>query len=365
MKVIQILPELNSGGVERGTLEVAAHLVRQGHEALVISNGGRLVAELEAIGARHISMPVHRKSLFSLGQVGKMRRLLEAERPDIIHIRSRVPGWITWLAWRKMNPQTRPHLVSTVHGFYSINAYSAVMTKGEKIIAVSASVKDYIIRNYAVPAEKITVIHRGVSSSQYHPEFRPSESWRESWKRDYPQFEGKYLITLPGRITRWKGHEHFCHIIHELKNAGIPVHGIIAGAGHPKKMDFVEELTQLIQKMGLHDKITMIGDRRDMREVMASSDAVLSLSLDPEAFGRVSLEAMCLGIPVLGYDHGGVAEQLDIMYPQGRIPPGDWQAAATLLQQWHREKPPSPSANAFTLEEMLRQTAEVYRSVLS
>lgn len=117
--------------------------------------------------------------------------------------------------------------------------------------------------------------------------------------------------------------------------------------------------------MGLHDKITMIGDRRDMREVMASSDAVLSLSLDPEAFGRVSLEAMCLGIPVLGYDHGGVAEQLDIMYPQGRIPPGDWQAAATLLQQWHREKPPSPSANAFTLEEMLRQTEVVYRSVLS
>lgn len=365
MKVIQILPELNSGGVERGTLEVAAYLIRQGHEALVISNGGRLVAELEALGARHITMPVHRKSLFSLGQVGKMRQLLEAERPDIIHIRSRVPGWITWLAWRKMNPQTRPHLVSTVHGFYSINAYSAVMTKGEKIIAVSASVKDYIIRNYAIPAEKITIIHRGVSSSQYHPDFRPSGAWREKWKNDYPHFEGKFLVTLPGRITRWKGHEHFCHIIHELKSAGLPVHGIIAGAGHPKKMDFVEELTQLIQKMDLQGQITMIGDRRDMREVMASSDVVLSLSLDPEAFGRVSLEAMCLGIPVAGYDHGGVAEQLAAMYPQGRISPGDWQAAARLLGEWHNQKPPTPSANAFTLEEMLRQTEEVYHSVMS
>ena len=136
MKVMQVLPELNSGGVERGTLEVADFLVKQGHEALVVSNGGRQVEKLEESGARHIAMPVHRKSLSSLFQVRPFRKLLEQEKPDILHIRSRVPGWIAYLAWRKMDKTTRPRLVSTVHGFYSVNRYSAVMTKGERVSPV-------------------------------------------------------------------------------------------------------------------------------------------------------------------------------------------------------------------------------------
>ena len=118
MKVIQILPELNAGGVERGTLEIAAYLVSKGHEAIVISNGGRMAQALEASGARHIAMPVHRKSLVSLLQVLPLMRLMEKERPDILHIRSRAPGWIAYFAWRGINPKKRPRLVSTVHGFY-------------------------------------------------------------------------------------------------------------------------------------------------------------------------------------------------------------------------------------------------------
>ena len=148
MKVIQILPELNAGGVERGTLEIADFLSKQGHEAIVISNGGRMVEALEASGARHIAMPVHRKSLVSLLQVLPLRRLMEKERPDILHIRSRVPGWIAYLAWRGMSPKTRPRLVSTVHGFYSVNRYSAIMTKGERVIAVSESTRQYILKSY-------------------------------------------------------------------------------------------------------------------------------------------------------------------------------------------------------------------------
>jgi glycosyltransferase involved in cell wall biosynthesis len=174
MKIVQILPELNAGGVERGTLEIASHLVREGHEAIVISNGGRMVPALEAAGARHVAMPVHRKSLASLWQVPALRRFLTAERPDILHIRSRVPGWIAWLAWRGMDPATRPRLVSTVHGFYSVNAYSAVMTRGERVIAVSESIRGYIRENYpATPPEIIRVIPRGIEPGDYGAEFRP------------------------------------------------------------------------------------------------------------------------------------------------------------------------------------------------
>ena len=145
MKVLQILPAMNAGGVERGTLEVAAHLVKYGHEALVVSSGGRMVSALEALGARHFTLPVHRKNPLSLRQVRPLRQLLEKQRPDIVHIRSRVPGWLAWLAWRGMDPATRPRLVSTVHGFYSVNRYSAIMTKGERVIAVSDSIRDYIL----------------------------------------------------------------------------------------------------------------------------------------------------------------------------------------------------------------------------
>jgi len=137
MKILQILPELDSGGVERGTLEVAARLVHDGHESLVVSNGGRLVAALENAGSRHITMPVHRKALASLAEIPRLRKLFATEKPDIIHVRSRLPAWLTWLAWKSMDRRTRPRFVTTVHGFYSVNAYSAVMTRGEAVIAVS------------------------------------------------------------------------------------------------------------------------------------------------------------------------------------------------------------------------------------
>ncbi len=202
MKVIQILPELNAGGVERGALEVGKYLVDRGHESIVISNGGRLVTQLEAEGSRHITLPVHKKRLSSLKQVRILRRLFEEECPDILHLRSRLPAWLAWLAWRKMNPQTRPRLVTTVHGFYSVNAYSKIMTRGEQVICVSNSVKDYVLKNYPdVQENKLTVIHRGVNPAMFPYGFQPAANWLEKWHQQYPQLEGKYVVTLPGRIT--------------------------------------------------------------------------------------------------------------------------------------------------------------------
>ena len=243
MKVVQILPELNAGGVERGTLEVGKYLVDQGHESIVISNGGRLVAQLEAEGSRHITLPVHKKRLSSLKQVKVLRRLFEEERPDILHLRSRLPAWLAYLAWRKMDPKTRPRLVTTVHGFYSVNAYSKIMTRGEQVICVSNSVKDYVQKNYPdVPEDKLTVIHRGVDPVIFPYGFKPTPEWLEIWHQQYPQLEGKYVVTLPGRITRWKGQLDFIKVIAGLKEKEIPVHGLIVGEPHPKKLEFLEEV---------------------------------------------------------------------------------------------------------------------------
>jgi glycosyltransferase involved in cell wall biosynthesis len=365
VKIIQILPELNSGGVERGTCELAEHLVKTGHDSIVISHGGRLTQRLAEQGTRHITLPIHRKSLASFFLISTLRKIFLTEKPEIIHVRSRVPAWLAWLAWKSLPRSARPHFVTTYHGFYSVNSYSRIMTCGEKIIAVSESVKQHILKNYPVDSERITVIHRGISNDFYRPDYQPSNEWLERWKEQYPQVQGKYHINLPGRISRWKGHEHFCHMIHSLIEKNLPVHGTIAGSCHPKKQEFGTELRSLIATLKLDDHITFLGDRTDLREVMSVSDAVVSLSLDPEAFGRVSLEAMGLGKPVAAYHHGGVAEQLDALFPAGNIPPGNWQAAATLIASWIVQAPQPPLENSFTLEKMLFQTMKLYTNLIS
>lgn len=366
MKILQVLPELNAGGVERGTLEIARHLVGHGHESLVVSNGGRLVDRLEGEGSRHITMPVHRKSLASLKQVRAMRRLIERERPDIVHYRSRVPGWITWLAWRGIAREIRPRLVSTVHGFYSVNAYSAVMTRGERVIAVSESVKAYILKNYPkVPPEIVRVIHRGVDDVAHHPGCRPETAWLEAWGQEHPELDGRIPLLMPGRLTRWKGQEHFIRMIRLLRDDGHPVHGLIAGDAHERKRGFLDELKVLAAELEVAGNLTFLGHRGDLREVMSVSRIVYSLSLDPEAFGRVSIEAAALGRPVIAYDHGGVAEQLREVFPEGLIPVGDYrQAAAKTAELLESGKSPD-GAGPFTLDAMCRATLAVYGELVA
>jgi glycosyltransferase involved in cell wall biosynthesis len=365
MKVLQILPELNAGGVERGTLELARHLIQAGHEALVVSHGGHLVSELESVGARHLALPVHRKSLMSLFQVRPLRELLTQERPDILHIRSRVPGWIAWLAWRRMNPQTRPRLVSTVHGFYSVNAYSAVMTRGERVIAVSDCVRDYIRHNYPrTPAEHIRVIPRGIEPELYYPGFQPDTAWRQKWEREFPPLTGKRLLTLPGRLTRLKGHEDFLRLLAALRTTQPELHGVIVGGAHPRKQDYLRELKKLVAQLNLEAHVTFTGQRSDLREILAVSDLVFALSIQPEAFGRTTLEALALGRPVIGYDHGGVGELLRRFCDPGRVPMRDAPALRVVVEGMLKT-PPTIGAviTPHTLAAMTAATVEVYREL--
>ncbi len=367
MKIVQILPELDAGGVERGTLEIAAHLVRLGHESLVISHGGRLVAELEQAGSRHIQMPVHRKALASLVQIPRLRKFFMEEKPDLIHVRSRLPAWLVWLAWKTMNRRTRPRLVTTVHGFYSVNAYSAIMTRGQRVIAVSASVRDHVLKNYPrTDPDRVRVIYRGVDPRNYGVHFRPTIEWHDRWRAEYPRLAAKCVLLLPGRITRLKGHEDFFYLIDGLKNAGIPVHGLVAGDAHAKKRDYLDELRGVVRTLGLEADITFLGHRSDIREVMAVSDIICALSQQPESFGRTVLEALALGKPVVGYDCGGVGELLGEYFPSGRVPLADRvRLVDTTRSVIQNRTSPAPVGMPFTLEAMCRRTLEVYAERVS
>lgn len=359
--VLQMLPELESGGVERGTLEVGRALVAAGHRSLVMSAGGRMVAQLEREGSQHHAWAIGRKSLLTLRLVPRLRRFLREQAVDIIHARSRMPAWLAWLAWRGMDAATRPRFVTTVHGLYSVNAYSAVMTRGERIVAVSGTVREYILENYpGVDAARIVLIHRGVDPAEFPRGYRPAEDWLAAWRSQYPQLIGKRVLTLPGRITRLKGHAPFLRLIQGLVGAGQPVHGLVVGGAHAGKQRYLEEMRSLAGALGISEHITFTGQRADLREIIAVSDLVLSLSTQPESFGRTVLEALSLGIPVAGYNHGGVGEILTALYPQGKVRTGDAQDLLRVVGMLLQSPPPLPADIPFTLERMLQATLQLY-----
>ena len=150
LKVIQLLPELNIGGVERGTKDFSRALVEKGHDSIVISNGGLFEQDIQKDGARHIKLPIHKKSLFSLFLSRKLKSIYKIEKPDIVHVRSRMPAWINFYAFKKLSK--KPILVSTFHGLYSTPIYSQIMSKVDHIIAISKTVKEYITNTYNIPS---------------------------------------------------------------------------------------------------------------------------------------------------------------------------------------------------------------------
>ncbi|WP_120429091.1 glycosyltransferase family 4 protein [Acinetobacter baylyi] len=366
MKVMQLLPELNSGGVERGTLEIARALVKAEHQSLVVSHGGRLVAQLEAEGSTHLTLAIHKKSLSSLWQIRPLRQLIEAHQPDIVHVRSRVPAWLTHFALRGIPKQRRPHLISTVHGFYSVNRYSAIMTQAEKVIAVSDSVVKYITDHYKnCPPQDIVRIYRGIDPQAFPHGYQPSAQWINHIYTLFPQLENKFLICLPGRITRLKGHETLIELMERLQTEYPNVHAVVVGGADPKKKAYLDELEATIQDRGLREKITFVGHTSEIREWLAFSDIVLSLSNQAETFGRTALEALSVGTPVIGWNRGGVAEILSHLYPQGLIEVDDREALFHAVEQHIKNLQPVAPVQQFSLDDMCNKTLDLYQSVVN
>lgn len=361
LTVVQILPAMQSGGVERGTVEVGAELVRRGHRAIVISAGGRMVHDLARHKVEHVTWKVGAKSLATLRFIRKLRKFLRDEQVDVLHARSRLPAWIAWRAWRGMNPRNRPRFVTTVHGFYSVSRYSAIMTRGERVIAVSEAVRRYVLDNYPqLDPTHISVIPRGVDSKLYPHGYRPTPSWSQSWFQRYPHLLDSFVLTLPGRLTRLKGHEQFIELIARLLERQLPVQGLIVGGEDPRRLKYAESLHRLVRVRGLEGHITFTGERSDIREIFASSNLVLSLSQQPESFGRTVLEALALGVPVIGYDHGGVGEILAELFPAGRVAMGDVDELTKRVEHFLHKTPPIPNSNPFTLQRMLDDTLALY-----
>ena len=363
LTVMQLLPALESGGVERSTIEIAQALSRGGHRALVVSAGGRLLPELEAAGGTHFALAIGRKSPSVLRHIFALRRLIEQQRPDIVHARSRLPGWIAQFALRGLRGP-KPAFVTTVHGLNSVSDYSAILTRGERVICVSDTVRRHVLAHYPrVDPRALRVIERGIDPVAFARGYRASDAWRAAFFAQHPELAGRPWFVLPGRGTRLKGHAEGIALVGRLRARGLETGLLLQGVDEPGRERYVDELRAEAARLGVGDRVAFAPPRPDIREVMAESLAVMQLSSRPEAFGRTVTEALSLGVPVLGWDHGGVGELLARGFPEGAVAPGDFDALCERACAW-RVQPPQPVPfEAFSLDAMQAATLAVYAEV--
>ena len=304
VKIVQIVPELNQGGVERGVVEISREFVRRGHCSIVISAGGVQADQIKKDGGEHIELDVCSKNpLTFFVRVSRLRKVLQQLEPDILHVRSRVPAWLAWFANKKL----KIPFVTTVHGFNSVSKYSEIMTKGDRVIYGSSSIKEYILKNYHVEDSKLRYVPRGIDTAYFDPK-KVDLDFTSTFKNKY-DLEGRYIITIVGRITEWKGHDCFIRALAEVQKKDPNVIGLIAGGVWHEKEEYLEELKQLAAN--LEANIKFVGSQSQVREIYALSNLVISAaSTKPETFGRTAAEALAMNIPVIASAHGG---SLDIL----------------------------------------------------
>jgi len=303
MKIVQLLPELNEGGVERGTMELSRELINLGHESIVISAGGKLVKQIEEDGGRHITLDVCSKNiLMAPFRMLKLRKVLRSLQPDILHARSRVPAWLTYLANKKL------HLpfVTTVHGFNSVSFYSAIMTKADSVICVSSSIKEYIKEHYKIDEYIAHIIPRGIDLKKFNHK-NIDNGFIDKFKKTY-QLEDKFIITTVGRITQLKDLETFIKSVAIVKKNIPQVKGVIVGGVREDKKKYFKLLQDLVIQLNLEQNIVFTGSQNNVAEIYALSTVVVSSSKKPESFGRSVAEAIAMNTPVVASNHGGVLD---------------------------------------------------------
>jgi len=369
--VLQVLPALEAGGAERSAGDVAAALVRQGWRAVVASRGGRMQRELERVGAIHETLPVDSKNPLTMYRnVARIVALIDRYGARIVHARSRAPAWSARAAARVRGLP----FVTTFHGTYNDNwlkhGYNAVMVKGDRVIANSGFIAAHVRANYGVPDGRLITIPRGIDLDRFdrarvNPErmIKLANAWRLP--------ESHHVVLLPGRLTRWKGQSVLIEAMAKLQRRDV----IAVMVGDDQgRLDYRRELEETIRRHGLEGSARLVEHCNDMPAAYALADVVVSASTDPEAFGRIAVEAQAMGRPVIASDHGGARETVLNGETGWLVPPGDAGRLAQALDLALAMTPEDRAAVAaaarshvaeiFDLRLMCARTLAVYAELL-
>lgn len=359
MKILQILPELNVGGVETGTVDLSKYLVRLGHKSVVVSAGGALVKELEANGAKHYTLPVNKKSVISIFKlIPKLAQIINQEEIEIVHARSRVPAWIAYFACRR----TKAIFVTTCHGYYKKHFFSAVMGWAKKVIVLSNVIARRMIEDFSVPHERIRLVPRSVDLEKF--KYRDPKSKRSE----------EFNVGIIGRITPLKGHLHFIKAMARIARLVPRLKIWIIGDAPASKEAYKEELQILVRRLGLWHCTEFLGTQRDIPGILENLDLVVLATTTQEAFGRVVIEAQAAGVPVVATKVGGVIDIIEDGKNGLLVPPADAKSMADAVMrifkdpQFARELAENAYIKVkekYNLELMVKNTLDVYREVLN
>ncbi len=302
--VLQVLPEMNHGGVEMGTVEIASGLQAVGIKNFVASAGGRMVYDLKKLKVKHFELPLKTKNPFKLwSNAKKLAQIIRDNGINIVHARSRAPAWSAYWAAKR----TGAVFVTTFHGTYGLGPfgikklYNRVMTYGKLVIAISTHIKNHMMKEYKVPAEKIRLIHRCVNIDNFSPDKVTQERIIKALQDNHIP-EDKPIISLIGRVTRWKGQHLLIEALSKVKTKDF--YCLIVGSDQGR-VHYTNELKALAAKYGLTPKIQFIDHSFDIPALLMLSDVVLSTAIEPEAFGRAAIEGQAMGKIVLASNIGG------------------------------------------------------------
>ncbi|MFD2262493.1 glycosyltransferase family 4 protein [Lacibacterium aquatile] len=330
--VLQVLPRLQSGGVERTAVDVAAALVAAGCRAIVVSAGGQMVHELTRVGAEHIQLPVESKSPWTIWRnISRLADLIKAENVDIVHARSRAPAWSAYFAARRTG---RPFVTTVAFNSAKrkINRfkkfYSSIMARGDLVIANSYYTAENVRANFGVPDVRVRVIPRGINLDIFDPAAVSPEriiQLAQAWRLD----AGVPVVMMPARITRAKGHATLIQAMAQVARPGVQCLMVGTDGG---KEDLRQELEKLATECGVGGTVRFVGDCRDMAAAYMLADVVVSASTEPESFGRTLVEAQAMGRVVVATDHGGARETVVEGQSGWLVPPGDVMEMANALR---------------------------------
>lgn len=373
--VLQVLPELETGGVETGTIEIASALQEQGLKNFVASQGGRMVYELEKMGVEHLTLPLKSKNYFIMKKNAKLLAdYIRKNHINIVHARSRAPAWSAYWAAK----ETGAHFVTTFHGTYGLGPlgikkfYNKVMTFGERVIVISTHIKEHILKNYPqTSANKLRLIHRCADIERFSPN-AVTQARLIKKIEEYNIADDKPVLLLPGRITRWKGQHILIRALHLMKNQNY--YCIIAGDSQGRQ-EYLDYLKQLAHKYNLEGRIGFFGRYTDAPALMMNATVILSTAIEPEAFGRISVEGQAMGKIVVASNIGGSLDTIEdgktgklYQYdnPQALADALDW--ALSLSPEQAQKISQSGIKNVkehFTKQIMCDKTIEVYREVVN
>jgi glycosyltransferase involved in cell wall biosynthesis len=363
MIIVQLVPELYEGGVERGTVELSREFVQKGHKSYVISRGGTLVQQIEKHGGRHVTMDLCSKNIATVPfRTALLRKILRNIQPDIIHARSRVPAWLAYFANKKL----RLPFVTTVHGIYSVNYYSRIMTKGDAVICVSEVLRDYVRNNYVTDDKKITVIQRGVDLEYFYPE-RLDHDFITNFKTEFKLWD-KYIVTSVGRITYLKDYETFIEAVSLAKKQIPGIRGVIVGGASRDKKDYLSSLKRLAKNLKVEDNIVFAGSQSKMPEIYGLSDLTVNASLTMGNVGRTVVESLAMDTPVLATSYEGLVNLVqdgENGYIIATKNPRDLAEKICLAEQTAFTDIRNRLNPEFTLGTMVEKTLGVYRKLLN